>query len=493
MDSEGSSVSFSNSSSSSGSLESGSMAADRMVRIEMEAAEALADLADFALRENGNCDSSSKWGSKGKRGKKRVYSESSLDYSVLNPVVDSVPSCLDLAPDQMTPDKQSGEPFFRHVVINPAKIETNVADIAETSLSSVKSHPSFGGGRSRQNLTEDEKEERRLRRILANRESARQTIRRRQALCEELTRKAADLAWENESLKREKELALEEYESLESKNKDLKEQTAKLIKTEPEDSSGDLKSAPAEKSAAPATNCPLLLYNQHPFSPLCWPSIIQSSNALQSNHGPQNAIVVPNISAAQQQKENPIVVSGAQTPIYIVSCPWFFPVTDHGNGLHLQPSFGLKHMLEGMSINNHYGSNSSSKATALMENQLSSLPEEVKAEATTSAKVRVINDLNEIPLGFPPDGGGQCAGYHSKGTTLSLVKPTAAIKDEIEIDTEFIPYPHGFCSKPRQLMNALPGSRDSHNFPSKKLVDAAAATEARKRRKELTKLKNLNG
>ncbi|XP_065855716.1 uncharacterized protein [Euphorbia lathyris] len=463
MDSEGSSVSFSNSSSSSGSLESGSMAADRMVRIEMEAAEALADLADFALRENGNCDSSSKWGSKGKRGKKRVYSESSLDYSVLNPVVDSVPSCLDLAPDQMTPDKQS-------------------AIISWHPYKATEACP-----------TQDEKEERRLRRILANRESARQTIRRRQALCEELTRKAADLAWENESLKREKELALEEYESLESKNKDLKEQTAKLIKTEPEDSSGDLKSAPAEKSAAPATNCPLLLYNQHPFSPLCWPSIIQSSNALQSNHGPQNAIVVPNISAAQQQKENPIVVSGAQTPIYIVSCPWFFPVTDHGNGLHLQPSFGLKHMLEGMSINNHYGSNSSSKATALMENQLSSLPEEVKAEATTSAKVRVINDLNEIPLGFPPDGGGQCAGYHSKGTTLSLVKPTAAIKDEIEIDTEFIPYPHGFCSKPRQLMNALPGSRDSHNFPSKKLVDAAAATEARKRRKELTKLKNLNG
>ncbi|WCJ34341.1 Basic-leucine zipper (bZIP) transcription factor family protein [Euphorbia peplus] len=477
MDLEGSSGSCSDTDSPERSY----TAADRM---EMEAAEALADLADLALRENGNCDARGKWGSKGKRGKKRVYGESSFD-------VDPVPACSDLlAPDQMIPDKQSGEPFFRHVVINAAKIETNVAD---TNLSSVKSHPSFGGGRSRQNLTEDEKEERRLRRILANRESARQTIRRRQALCEELTRKAADLACENENLKREKELALKEYESLESKNKDLKEQTAKLIKTEPEESFGDLKSAHAEKSAAPPANCPLLLYNQHPFSPLCWPSIIQSSNALQSNHGPQNSIVVPNISvldSAQQQKENPIVVTGSQTPVYIVSCPWFFPVSDHGNGLHLQPSFGLKHVLEGMSINNHYSINSSSKATGFTENQVSSLPEEVKSEAATSSEVRVINDLNEIPAGFPPDGGGQYPGHHQRGTVISHV----TVKDETGIDSEFVPYIDGVSSsKSRQLMHALPGSPDSHNFPSKKLVDAAAATEARKRRKELTKLKNLHG
>ncbi|XVF01875.1 hypothetical protein REPUB_Repub04eG0126200 [Reevesia pubescens] len=57
---------------------------------------------------------------------------------------------------------------------------------AEEDAESVKSSPtcatkymSGGRGRSRQNLTEAEKEARRLHRILANRESARQTIRRR--------------------------------------------------------------------------------------------------------------------------------------------------------------------------------------------------------------------------------------------------------------------------------------------------------------------------
>jgi hypothetical protein len=45
-----------------------------------------------------------------------------------------------------------------------------------------------------------EKEARRLRRVQANRESARQTIRRKQVLCEELARKAGELQTEKETL-----------------------------------------------------------------------------------------------------------------------------------------------------------------------------------------------------------------------------------------------------------------------------------------------------
>ncbi|VFQ91530.1 unnamed protein product [Cuscuta campestris] len=59
----------------------------------------------------------------------------------------------------------------------------------------------IGACKSKPILTEGEREARRLRRVLANRESARQTIRRRQATYEALAKKAADLALENESLK----------------------------------------------------------------------------------------------------------------------------------------------------------------------------------------------------------------------------------------------------------------------------------------------------
>jgi len=47
-----------------------------------------------------------------------------------------------------------------------------------------------------------EKEAKRLRRVLANRESARQTILRRQAIRDELARKVADLSSQNENMKK---------------------------------------------------------------------------------------------------------------------------------------------------------------------------------------------------------------------------------------------------------------------------------------------------
>ena len=93
-----SSASPSFSSSSAGSSVAAAVE-DRMVRIEMEAAEALADLACLAMRETGSGDPcGGKWGSKGKRGKKRVKSESPPVDLFSKPVGDSVPSCLDLAP-----------------------------------------------------------------------------------------------------------------------------------------------------------------------------------------------------------------------------------------------------------------------------------------------------------------------------------------------------------------------------------------------------------
>ncbi|CAK7343410.1 unnamed protein product [Dovyalis caffra] len=465
-----------------------SSAADR---IELEAAEALADLAHLAMREG----SGSEWGSKGKRAMKRVRTES-----------DSVSTSSDLPRDG---NQQHGEPIHRNVAINPPKQELD-ADFPKTSPSWATSYPSYGTGtgKSRLNLTEAEKEERKLRRILANRESARQTIRRRQALCEELTRKAADLSWENENLKKEKELALKSYQSLEITNKHLKEQMAKLIKAEVEGSPGDLKSALVDIPTTAPTNCPLLVYNQHAFSPHCWPSIIQSSNPIQSHYRTQNAIVIPSSipmptngkhDSSQLQQENAVIVSGPRTPLYIVSCPWFFPGPDHGNGLHAQPSFSFKHVQDGTSVNNLCCGSSSPKAAARMENRHSSLSIKVKSETASSAEGRVINDLNETPVGFTRDGGGQCEGPHPKemiptSLPLTSVTPTIAVKDEPGPKSEYAFGANGICTKASHLMSVLPEkNQDPFKFPSKKLVDAAEAAEARRRRKELTKLKNLHG
>lgn len=93
-----SSVSCSPASTTSSSMSVADEAVDLMVKIELEAAEALANLAHLAVRENGGGGSGGKWGSKGKRARKRVKSESPPADSVfhLNPL-DLVPSCSYLA------------------------------------------------------------------------------------------------------------------------------------------------------------------------------------------------------------------------------------------------------------------------------------------------------------------------------------------------------------------------------------------------------------
>ncbi|MCO5554498.1 hypothetical protein L7F22_008027 [Adiantum nelumboides] len=73
-------------------------------------------------------------------------------------------------------------------------------------------------------LNEKEKEARRLRRIQANRESARQTIRKKQVLCEDLTRKASTLTLENESMRQKRDSLLKELISLKVHNHHLKQQ-----------------------------------------------------------------------------------------------------------------------------------------------------------------------------------------------------------------------------------------------------------------------------
>lgn len=290
---------------------------------------------------------------------------------------------------------------------------------------------------------------------------------------------------------------------------------AKVIKAEVEESPADLKSARVEMPTTAATNCPLLLYNQYPFSTLCWSSIIQSSNPVQSQHGPQNAIVIPSnipipsngkLDSPQEQQENPINVDGPRAPLYIVSCPWFFPLPDHGKGLHPQPSFGVKHTQDGTCVNDCCVS-SSSKAAALMENKPSSLPAKVKSEAASSTEFSIVNDLNETPEAFTLNGGSQCAGPHPKEIAgphpkemaltpipLSHVTPTIAVKNEMVPQSRYAPSINGICTKASQLISALPEkNRGLFKFPNRKLVEAAAAAEARRRRKELTKLKHVHG
>ncbi|CAA6663721.1 unnamed protein product [Spirodela intermedia] len=104
------------------------------------------------------------------------------------------------------------------------KIDTENAFGLEQTSGSPSRMFSSCESRGKQTLTEAEKEAKRLRRVLANRESARKTIFRRQARFEELAKRAAELSLENEKIKMEKVLLMEEYSSLRGTNIRLREQ-----------------------------------------------------------------------------------------------------------------------------------------------------------------------------------------------------------------------------------------------------------------------------
>ncbi|XP_072970779.1 uncharacterized protein [Typha angustifolia] len=131
------------------------------------------------------------------------------------------------------------------------------------------------------------REEKKLRRVLANREAARQTILRRQALREELVRKVADLSLENENLKMEKERAIKEHLLLRDTNRQLKEEVVRATKPDNENSEEE---APTTSSAT----LPLLIYSAP-------------------------AAMVPSV----RQSWSTYYEQGDGGP----SCPWIFPLT----------------------------------------------------------------------------------------------------------------------------------------------------------------------
>ncbi|GLT76268.1 hypothetical protein SLA2020_479380 [Shorea laevis] len=489
---------------SSSSASSPLSAADRL---ELEAAEALAGLAYLATRETV-ADSATKWGRKGKRLKKRVKSESPPPQPpppsdlVLNPA-DPVQAGSDpVEEDQTKVGKQQVEIKGSNVFIESVKAEQN-SESLELSHCCVGRYKSTGGGRPRQNLTEAEKEARRLRRILANRESARQTIRRRQVLCAELTQKAADLAEENEHLKREKELALNEYQSLESTNKCLKAEMAKAIKADKGQFPGEVKSLHRKISGPPSTDRPFFFYNQHPFPPFGWPSMVQSCHQLQAQHGPQTAIVAPpNIPMAafsklnsSQDPGNYININGTKSPFYLVPCPWFIPHPDHGNGFHPQPSCHLNDIQDETSVSNQFSA--SSTKTSYGDNHNTSIDIKVEKEACGSIEEARPNDLNVTPVKFPLDGGSHCTVVHHTEniivpTTPSSTGATFVVKQESLSD--YISNVEASSIRASHSLNpSAVNNQEPVNYGSKKVLEAVAAAEARKRRRELTKLKNLHG
>lgn len=205
-------------------------------------------------------------------------------------------------------------------------------------------------------------------------------------------------------------------------------------------------SKPNNVDVSTSTTCPIFIYSQSSYSPFIWPSIVQPSNSVhpQAQMGPIR---------------NP-------ESYYMLSLPWLFPVPHQDNG----------------SLPQHEICTSNQCSSTSEENCLSHKTIEVQTEVPISAEPVKAKSHR----GNPPDGGGPHVGSHSQGAVFNAT-------ETVERDnTLWQETGHGIevISATDGVANALP-EKCPAVFRGKK-VDAIAAAKARKRRKELTRLKNLH-
>ncbi|XP_040870075.1 uncharacterized protein [Glycine max] len=451
-----STISFSSSSSNSSSS---CHRLDRLVDAEeIQAAETLAQLA---MRDSHSAD---KWCTK--QDTTRVTRESpTLLHSDLSLGPGGQAIAGQYPDEKISTTTVETEMFQQDDCSRHMKVEQDADVLPNTSYSLVRSR------KSRRNLTEEEKEVRRIRRILANRESARQTIRRRQALCEELTRKAASLVVENENLKREKQLALNEYQSLETTNKHLKAQIAKSINTEVEKTPVEPGSSVAEVTPL-SGNGPWFLYNHFPVPQIFWPSILQFSNpvhlqntSLNSFSIPPNAYVPCSSESESRHKQNNLINDNrTQNPFYMFPCPWLFPLPQFGNQ-QSSPSSSLKDEQDNLSL-------ASGWTEAISINGPGwATPRSSLDGGEKKTGCYIIEKYHEPSLG--------CNGHAS------------AVKQEHEFQLHSAPN-NKVSSTAYIATSSLEKKQGQCICQGRNLVDAVAAAEARKRRKELTKQKSIH-
>ncbi|KAI4374295.1 hypothetical protein MLD38_012306 [Melastoma candidum] len=392
--------------------------------MEMEAAEALAGLA-----RGGNSPRGVKVVSE---DRVKVESMSPVDSETTRPdIVQTMNSSSTGKIKMEVDDVAFSLQEYATSLTNVCEMEEKTEQVSvfldhQNHMCSTSCLPSCGG-RSRHNLSEAEKEAKRIRRVLANRESARRTIHRRQALCEDLTSRAAELTEENRMLKKTKELALKENESLGTMNKNLKVQIASTV----------LKMAPRHTCASSSAN-----------------GNRQAGTSNVATATP--TLTMPSLCRRDlpHEQEKLLNMAGPGPPGHMVPCPWF--ITDRSSSLGFQ-------------------------------DQVDDLNITIKAEPPNF----IVGDLNEPPIESPP----LCCTSSSQSDVMPKFAKYLELGSEASPDgwVDFGLDLHSTGSE-----SVTVGSSNQENIKQsmllgKQLGDVIATKEARRRRREIKRLKGMNG
>lgn len=248
-------------------------------------------------------------------------------------------------------------------------------------------------------------------------------------MLEELKRKAADLALENEILKKNKERAAAEYNSLKNKNNNLRMQIAKIVKAEVEETDDDSKSTPT------STTSPTFLHNQSPKVPLVLPTVFSPFDGVVLQSGwqsisgitPQMLTSLGGFKTSDHKLESSVMMNNPGTPLYIVSFPCQMQFHAQSNPFHPWHSSYPNDQHKTSLV--HDCSTSTLKTTVNMENHQNATPLKVETKTPDSIDTMPRNFLHEADWDFlyASEGSRQLSGLRSKG--LVKVPPQKCIKN----------------------------------------------------------------
>nr|XP_029122553.1 light-inducible protein CPRF2 [Elaeis guineensis] len=434
------------SSTSGSSLPREQWGLDPIVEKELDAAQALAEMAIQQEQEN-----------------KRIEDHGSPSTSREESIREG--KGWGLKHEQLVDDYQEDGEAVKDAM-EEKKSGQEISELPKADITCSTSRTPFSS-RVKQNLAEAEKEAKRMRRILANRESARQTIRRRQIIREELTKKVADLSLKNKNMKMEKELVMKEYLSLKDTNNQLKEQISKAMNCE-FGTSAEATSMQVEISASSSTNLPPMIYGKLPMVPYVWPPWLIST-----------------ITRPCHEHDGASVFSGARPHLYLPPCAWFYPSSHEIPGSRSQHPHSPKERHEDPvaiwhDLGQSYGA-LDYEEKAMMHNSKEtdlSLPHTIVTQeeengATNNQRLLATVPTEHQMLRHCPYKLGHMSSHCRTLLSSSDVKggPVTDHDDGTSLEKS-----GGACS-----------------HPNEQLLIAAAAAQARKRRRELIKLKQLHG
>ncbi|XP_022846711.1 uncharacterized protein LOC111369429 isoform X2 [Olea europaea var. sylvestris] len=320
-------------------------------------------------------------------------------------------------------------------------------------------------GKTEISSLEAEKEAQRRHRILANREFARKTIRRREATYAELNRKAANLSLERENLN--KEMVVKELDHLKNINECLKAKEGK-IEAEEAEFEKELKKS-VQVSISKPTNILTFPYNYPSVSPYLWPAIVPpSDNAFGIQGSSHSDITISSqfpiplrdgILGSFQDQEHATQIKKQGTSLLVVPLPLLSPFHTASTTLHsmIGPNSNPSCSETGTHSDQNYELTSSQK---------------MKSEASNSMENIATNHLMPSRQSFTKSvtSPGPSKSSQLYNTKVEAV-PSATRCAAQDLSAKYL--------KPVILSSKKPGN-------------ANASAVARRRRKELIKLSNTH-